>query len=257
MENDQNNLNVPARKSVTLEEMILQLELEEEMARKEKAGYYKYKEEMNFPRRMSCVNNSDILRSARNALNQYPRFSLDGRDAMYRSSFRKSNAAGPRVIDGVKLGRILHLPGSVGGENVIWCKPGVVATLMGLEAMPLPVSSLYKTKNNINRDNSNRDNSKKVLCNAIRNQNLKRREKNERQQMRQVRNSDVSCDEIKRLGRGSGHSHGRGRDRDRGGGGGGSHGSSSNGYCVMNPVAVEPVCGLGRPLSWPAPYTYS
>ncbi|KAE8705682.1 hypothetical protein F3Y22_tig00110418pilonHSYRG00024 [Hibiscus syriacus] len=37
---------------------------------------------------MSCVNNSDILRSARNVLNQYQRFSLDGKDSMYRLSFR-------------------------------------------------------------------------------------------------------------------------------------------------------------------------
>ncbi|XP_021763025.1 uncharacterized protein LOC110727755 [Chenopodium quinoa] len=232
--------HVPPRKSVTLEEMILQLEIEEEIARKEKAGYYKYKEEMmNFPRRMSCVNNSDILRSARNALNQYPRFSLDGRDAMYRSSFRKSSPS-PRVIDGLKLGRMLHLPNSVGGENVIWCKPGVVPKLMGLEAMPLPISSLYKTKNKSKMD------TKQKLCNAIRNQNLKRREKSEaerRQQTRHVRKSDVCCGDIKRLGRGSS--------------GGGSRCSSSNEYCVMNPIALEPVYGLGGPISWPNPYKYT
>lgn len=240
MENDLNTLNAPPRKSVTLEEMILQLELEEEMARKEKAGYFKYKEELNIPRRMSCVNNSDILRSARNALNQYPRFSLDGRDAMYRSSFRKSSA-GPRVIDGLKLGRILHLPHNVGGENVIWCKPGVVPKLMGLEAMPLPISRLYSTK-----DNSRKD-SKQKFSTAVKNQNLKRREKKEserRQQMSQVRSSNVCCGDVKRSGRGSG------------GGSRGSHCSSSTGYCVMNPIAVEPVCGLTEPISWPT-YSYN
>ncbi|KAL2945357.1 Tol-Pal system protein TolB [Bienertia sinuspersici] len=145
-ENDHVNHNAPPRKSVTLEEMIVQLELEEAKARREKSTN---NEELNIPRRMSCVNNADILRSARNALNQYPRFSLDGRDAMYRSSFRKNNNnnnLGTRAIDGLKLGRILHLPHSVGGESVIWCKPGVVPTLMGLEAMPLPISKLYKTR---------------------------------------------------------------------------------------------------------------
>lgn len=44
----------------TLEEMILQLELEEEIARKAKL-----RENDEIKRRMSCVNNSDILRSAR------------------------------------------------------------------------------------------------------------------------------------------------------------------------------------------------
>nr|CAD1828963.1 unnamed protein product [Ananas comosus var. bracteatus] len=68
----------------TLEEMILKLDLEEEAVRRRA----KLDEYGNAHRRMSCVNNSDILRSARNALNQYPRFSLDGKDAMYRSSFR-------------------------------------------------------------------------------------------------------------------------------------------------------------------------
>lgn len=230
MENDIiSTLNAaPPRKSVTLEEMILQLELEEEMARKEKAAINKHTEEMNFHRRMSCVNNSDILRSARNALNQYPRFSLDGRDAMYRSSFRKHNLT-PSAFDGLKLGRLLHLPHSVGGENVIWCKPGVVPKLMGLEAMPLPISRLYSSKNNCNKE------SKQKLCNAIRTQNLKRREKNEfdrRQQMRHAMDSNGCC------GRGVG------------GVGGGRHSTSSVGYGVMNPLAVEHViCGLGGPIS--------
>ncbi|XP_057535914.1 uncharacterized protein LOC130813973 [Amaranthus tricolor] len=216
-ENDHKARNAPPRKSVTLEEMILQLELEEELARKEKM-----QQEMNFPipRRMSCVNNSDILRSARNALNQYPRFSLDGRDAMYRSCFRKN--VGSSAIDGLKLGRILHLPQSVGGESVIWCKPGVVPKLMGLEAMPLPISRLYSTKS------TNRDVNKHKFC------NLKRREKKEaerRQTMKHVRDSNVCCGDMKRFG------------RDGGGGGGGSHSSSSIGYCVMNPIAIDNVCG--------------
>ncbi|PIN23768.1 hypothetical protein CDL12_03507 [Handroanthus impetiginosus] len=107
----------------TLEEMILRLEMEEKRARKEKLD--------RVPHRMSCVNSSDILRSARNALNQYPRFSLDGKDAMYRSSF-KNYAEKPQ-----------RLPCEIGGESVIWCKPGVVAKLMGLEAMPVPLNSNF------------------------------------------------------------------------------------------------------------------
>ncbi|KAI3800095.1 hypothetical protein L1987_35403 [Smallanthus sonchifolius] len=105
----------------TLEEMIMQLDLEEKMAARPSLDH-----------RMSCVNSSDILRSARNALNQYPRFSLDGKDAMYRSSFRNGNRS------------FLHLPTKVGGERVIWCKPGVVGKLMGLEAMPIPVRLKHK-----------------------------------------------------------------------------------------------------------------
>ncbi|XP_072985361.1 uncharacterized protein [Typha latifolia] len=137
---------------LTLEEMILQLDLEEEAARVTRLDDYS-----NLHRRMSCVNNADILRSARNALNQYPRFSLDGKDAMYRSSFRNfggrtSNYEGGRksascsrgrsIKDGyeVDLERTLRLPPTLAGQNVIWCKPGVVAKLMGLDALPVPVS---------------------------------------------------------------------------------------------------------------------
>ncbi|PIA29884.1 hypothetical protein AQUCO_05800159v1 [Aquilegia coerulea] len=140
----------------TLEEMILQLELEEEAARKSKMNEY---EEIR--RRMSCVSNSDVLRSARNALNQYPRFSLDGKDSMYRSSFKNTAPVIGGYVGGRKsvccgtgiTGRILgggygldfernlnNLPQTLGGKNVAWCKPGVVAKLMGLDAMPVPIS---------------------------------------------------------------------------------------------------------------------
>ncbi|GMH30867.1 hypothetical protein Nepgr_032710 [Nepenthes gracilis] len=149
-----NNADAP-RKSVTLEEMILQLEREEEVARRAKLNSHGYN------RRMSCVNNSDILRSARSALNQYPRFSLDGRDSMYRSSFRNSSASRNGDLD-LKLGGLLQLPQSLGGESVVWCKPGVVAKLMGLEAMPVPISRANKQ-------------SKEKLSSIIRNQSLRRR----------------------------------------------------------------------------------
>ncbi|KAK6119004.1 hypothetical protein DH2020_047256 [Rehmannia glutinosa] len=123
-------VNSPLRENQpTLEEMILQLEMEEQKTARQ-SGYQQH--------RMSCVNSSDILRTAKHALNQYPRFSLDGKDAMYRSSF--TNSAGP--IRAEKSRR--SLPGVIGGESVIWCKPGVVGKLMGLDAMPIPLNSSYR-----------------------------------------------------------------------------------------------------------------
>lgn len=125
----------------TLEEMILQLELEERAARV-LDGEVRH--------RRSCVNSSDILRSARNALNQYPRFSLDGKDAMYRSSFRNNMV--PSTAMSTNQGRVElgvvgrrsnyrhdKLPSTIAGERVVWCKPGVVGKLMGLDAIPIPV----------------------------------------------------------------------------------------------------------------------
>ncbi|XP_047958731.1 uncharacterized protein LOC125204200 isoform X2 [Salvia hispanica] len=105
----------------TLEEMILGLEME--------SG--KSKVELQ---RMSCVSSCDILRSARKALDEYPRFSLDGKEGMYRSPFT-------REMEAEKMRR---LPAVVGGESVIWCKPGVVGKLMGLEAMPIPLNANYR-----------------------------------------------------------------------------------------------------------------
>ncbi|KAL3719715.1 hypothetical protein ACJRO7_004661 [Eucalyptus globulus] len=192
----------------TLEEMILQLELEEEIARRAK---------LDAPqRRMSCVNNSDILRCARNALNQYPRFSLDGKDAMYRSSFRNSECpegrlparrsvccdwdlgGGPRdrSRNDARYDRPSLLPPILAGERVIWCKPGVVAKLMGLEAMPVPVR---------------RKASKEKLS------FMRRRE--ERQISTDLKHDgDEICRRIR----------------------GGSC-SKTSGYCVMKPIAVEPL----------------
>ncbi|CAM0880850.1 unnamed protein product [Alopecurus aequalis] len=157
--------------AVTLEQMILQLDLEEEAASKK-------------ARRMSCVDSSDhyVLRSARDALSHYPRFSLDGRDAMCRASFSSYHDAamgldGPALRDGrvvpldceggryrrasvccaatgagycrsreggaegyeMDLERTLRMPATVAGESVVWCKPGVVAKLMGLDSVPVPV----------------------------------------------------------------------------------------------------------------------
>lgn len=167
--------------AVTLEQMILQLDLEEEAARKARRAAAREgmsTEEGWCPRRMSCVDGGGppadhVLRSARDALSQYPRFSLDGRDAMYRASFSgfyegmgrdRDNAsnAGHRQparasvccagagagcaalacsVGGYEmdLERTLRLPATVAGESVVWCKPGVVAKLMGLDAVPVPL----------------------------------------------------------------------------------------------------------------------
>ncbi|PON37212.1 hypothetical protein PanWU01x14_321900 [Parasponia andersonii] len=155
------NISVSASNDVgsTLEEMILKLELEEERARSNKANNNNNSSSssINIGRRMSCVNNnsSDILMSARKAaLNQYPRFSLDGKDAMYRSSFRTDTdttstsvlVQGRRSVCCGDLSRLRGrsfyteaLPPTLAGESVVWCKPGVVAKLMGLEAVPVPV----------------------------------------------------------------------------------------------------------------------
>ncbi|KAJ8641279.1 hypothetical protein MRB53_017973 [Persea americana] len=130
----------------TLEEMILKLDLEEAAMRKARLD----DDPGESRRRMSCVNNSDILRSARNALNQYPRFSLDGRDSLYRSSFRSFAPRMAAYASGWKsaccephLERGHGLPSTLGGESVVWCKPGVVPKLMGLEAVPVPISSRH------------------------------------------------------------------------------------------------------------------
>lgn len=206
--------------ATTLEEMIMQLELEEKMARRREEEYGSGERSrlmLQQQRRMSCVNSSDILRSARNALNQYPRFSLDGKDAMYRSSFR--NFGGGSVENNIDVNissgarrsttnrlksscscscricrhnhqysyRVLkknderqlcscnHVDsrgiGSSGGGrggggqqlrpvkvttgdescSVVWCKPGLVAKLMGLEAMPIPVLQLMNSGTNNNK----------------------------------------------------------------------------------------------------------
>ena len=80
----------------------------------EEAAARRTKEKEDQRRRMSEVNSSDILRSARKALDQRPRFSVDGRETKHRTSFA--------------------------GERVVWCEPGIVARLMGLEAIPVAAS---------------------------------------------------------------------------------------------------------------------
>ncbi|GLT82472.1 hypothetical protein SLE2022_008390 [Rubroshorea leprosula] len=190
----------------TLEEMILQLELEEEIARKEKLNEYAGIR----PGRMSCVNNSDILRSARNALNQYPRFSLDGKDAMYRSSFRNFGIQGGRrsvCCDQGLAERFCRLPPKLAGESVVWCKPGVVAKLMGLDAIPVPVT---------------RRDRKEKLSTIIKRQNLRRRA--ERHELERKLAVDMTgCATLESCSR--------------------------TGYCVLNPVVLEPANGRGG--GWP------
>ncbi|GAB4829914.1 hypothetical protein Ancab_019560 [Ancistrocladus abbreviatus] len=216
LEND-NNIGAVVgdapRKSVTLEEMILQLELEEEMARRAKLDVHN--------RRMSCVNNSDILRSARKALNQYPRFSLDGKDSMYQFSFRNNLASFNRELDSIKLGKLLDLPESLGGESVVWCKPGVVPKLMGLEAMPVPVSR------------AKRQSAREKLSDVIRNQNLRRRAERHELDQRRRRFMDLSgCGNVNYGKIGSMSS------------------CSRMGHCLMKPISMEPVDGDKR--TWPS-----
>lgn len=217
MENVERTKHDDKHEATTLEEMIMQLELEEKLARRREEAFSAGERSrmLQQQRRMSCVNSSDILRSARNALNQYPRFSLDGKDAMYRSSFR--NFGGPvennidvNISSGTRRStnnkfkpscscscricrhnhqysyRVLkkiderqpcscnHADsrgiGSSGGGrgsggqqlrpvkvtgdescSVVWCKPGLVAKLMGLEAMPIPVLQLMNNGTNHNK----------------------------------------------------------------------------------------------------------
>ncbi|CAM8967711.1 unnamed protein product [Rhodiola kirilowii] len=189
---------LPKRK-VTLEEMIMQLEVEEENARKEKLKDII----MQQPGRRSCVNNSDILRSARNALNQYPRFSLDGRDAMYRNFNHISPVKGRNNSESDK-----RMPSSLGGDRVVWCKPGVVARLMGLEAIPVPVLA-------------RRFCSKEKLRSMMKRQSLwQMAERRENEQRKKIVMDMVGCRPRRSVGLSNGS-------------------CSRNGeYCVINPVAV-------------------
>ncbi|TKY71726.1 DnaK family protein [Spatholobus suberectus] len=153
--------------SPTLQDLMLQFELESKLG-----------DDFGGTRgRMSCVNDSNILRSTRKGLNQYPRLSVDGgRDALYRSSFgntegRRSVCYDRRLRGGLleesndlgsRFDKGMSLPHTLAGESVVWCKPGVVARLMGLEAIPLPVNSI-------------RSDSKEKILAVFRMQNPRRR----------------------------------------------------------------------------------
>nr|XP_043631938.1 uncharacterized protein LOC122603323 [Erigeron canadensis] len=141
----------------TLEEMIKQLDLEEKMASRQSLDHLHH--------RMSCVNSSDILRSARNALNQYPRFSLDGKDAMYRSSFRNFDHVTANIRNRPSLDRSRRpcLPAKVAGERVIWCKPSVVGKLMGLEAIPIPVRLKHRKNSCLVRKQNMRNSDRQAM----------------------------------------------------------------------------------------------
>eukprot|EP01018_Ginkgo_biloba_P038452 Gb_01265 [translate_table: standard] len=170
----------------TLEEMLARLDEEEEQRQLQLAGHfpsYNYGDsrstvpmhhrhglpyyDIDASRRMSSVNNSEILRAARNALNQYPRFSLDGRDALHRPSFefvsrmdlpRKSfcvkqeMGTDPDITDFRR--KYCHaqsnpeaktcIPNNENNQsstNVKWRQPGLIARLMGLERMPINSTS--------------------------------------------------------------------------------------------------------------------
>ncbi|CAN4124845.1 unnamed protein product [Withania somnifera] len=215
---DTSDLRLNERGSqTTLEEMLLQLDMEEKMAKLKEYGPH-------VRHRMSCVNSSDILRTARNALNQYPRFSLDGKDAMYRSSFcdmspllstsvgaRKSVCCN-RKMD-MKSSQTQNMPGTIAGERVIWCKPGVVAKLMGLEAMPMSMSTHRKH----NKDTT--------MSAVIKRQNL--RKIAERYEMENKRSRGRA---VVGMGMCSGGLNSRENNQSS---------CSRNGYCVMKPVAMD------------------
>lgn len=241
-QNSHNNNNysdftskVSSSNSPTLEDLILQLELEEEMARKAKLN--NISEYSGIMRgRMSCVNNSDILRSARNALNQYPRFSLDGRDAMYRSSF--GNIEGRRsVCSEISLGGkkendldnnnnhkgMCFLPPTLAGESVVWQKPGVVAKLMGLEAMPVPIGSSSRI--------SCENNNKEKLSAVVRRQNLIRRRVERHDLERKLLTMEM---QHQSYGYHTNNNNNNIRRHNKNNGC-----CSKNGNCVMKPVALE------------------
>ncbi|KAA8530016.1 hypothetical protein F0562_034550 [Nyssa sinensis] len=158
----------------TLEEMILQLELEEKMARKAKLDDCsgEAKRRMSTGGRKSVCCNYELRKGYENGLN---------------SELEKS-----------------RLPQTFAGECVVWCKPGVVAKLMGLDAMPVPVNKNYR---------------KEMLSSIIKKQHLKRRA--ERREM-EKRRAVMDVNGIKRSGSGMIGT------------------CSTTGYCVMKPVAVEP-----------------
>ncbi|KAM7260767.1 hypothetical protein ACFE04_026242 [Oxalis oulophora] len=108
------NASTSIIKSQTLEEMIMQLEIEEKEASEE---YCLRQRRMSF----------DIQQPALNL--QYPRFSLDGREAVYRRYSFLNMPAATKPIS------------TLAGASVIWCKPGVVAKLMGLDALPMRITS--------------------------------------------------------------------------------------------------------------------
>lgn len=201
----------------TLEEMLMQLDMEEKMAKLNEYG-------PQVRHRMSCVNSSDILRTARNALNQYPRFSLDGKDAMYRSSFRdmspllrtsvgaRKSVCCNRKMD-MKSSQTQNMPRTIAGERVIWCKPGVVAKLMGLEAMPMSMSTHRKH----NKDT--------IMSAVMKRQSLRKRAEryemeNKRSRGRVVVGTGTCC---------GGHNS---REMNQ-------SSCSRNGYCVMKPLAMD------------------
>ncbi|XAR64350.1 hypothetical protein NMG60_11024654 [Bertholletia excelsa] len=81
-------------------------------------------------------------------------FSLDGKDAMYCSSFQNTKRGSLSFCNGGTRKGLneecsslnLRLPPVLGGESVVWCKPGLVAKLMGLEAVPVPLHGYCRTQ---------------------------------------------------------------------------------------------------------------
>ncbi|CAD5180061.1 unnamed protein product [Musa acuminata subsp. malaccensis] len=150
---------------LTLEQMILQLDMEEEAARREQLDDYS------------------------------------------ESSFRNLGAR-PSSFEGGRRSRNLCLPPTVAGENVVWCKPGVVAKLMGLDAVPVPIGGRRGKNGAINP------------ASASRKQSLRRNGRHELEKERVLHMGLHGCKGI-----------GMGRES--------SASCSAAGYCVMNPISVD------------------
>lgn len=192
----------PPQTLPTLEDMIMRLEIEEGNAAARRSKLEDHEEEDFYCgeilRRRSCVDSSDrILRSAKDALNQYPRFSLDGKDAMCRSSFaprrtsttcdgcddeirwrrrrrrrRRSDGCGDSLDDDdededleIKK-KLITRPRTLAGEAVEWCKPGVVAKLMGLEAVPVPLRKRHHNNKGRRAETRELRQSSRTRCRA-------------------------------------------------------------------------------------------
>lgn len=215
---DTSDLRLNERGSqTTLEEMLLQLDMEEKMVKLNQYGPH-------VRHRMSCVDSSDILRTARNALNQYPRFSLDGKDAMYRSSFRDmSPLLGTSVCArksvccnskmDMKSSQTQNMPSIIAGERVIWFKPGIVAKLMGLEAMPMSMSMERK------------HNKDRIMSAVVKRQSLRKRAERYEMENKRLRGRVV-------VGTGAGCGGRNPKEMNQ-------SSCSRNGYCVMKPVAMD------------------
>ncbi|MCI12815.1 hypothetical protein A2U01_0033922 [Trifolium medium] len=143
---------------------------------------------------------------------------------MYRSSFgtiegRRSVCSERSLLEKNDLEpkvdeKVMCFPPTVAGESVVWCKPGVVAKLMGLEAIPVPVRR------------KRCDSKDKMSSVGLRRRSFERHdlERKLAMDMQGYRDHIV-------------------RRRNRSG-----FCSNNDGYCIMKPVSLEAMAG--GPSSW-------